>query len=286
MKELTTGLIDLLAGYQFIVAELYTITLANGTVLRYTSGDGDIVVAGETWTVEPFRLERGDISISTGMSVDEVKLTIYTTADSTLNTLTLPNFTRIGGFDNARVSIDLAVMPSYRDVSNGLINLFDGNVSDIEPSMNKVDLTISAMTIRLDTQIPTTVYQPSCTHTLYDGRCSVDRTPYSEVNYTVAGASVEQIWFDSPTGDSFFDLGKITFNTGLNAGLSRTVKSYAHYATAVAVVNHKFPYQPEIGDEFIIVAGCDKLRTTCANRFHNEANFLGWEYMPVPEASV
>jgi uncharacterized phage protein (TIGR02218 family) len=231
-------------------------------------------------------MERDDITWSTGLSVDECKVTLHRGNNDLINGLIFPNFARIGGFDNAHIKIELAVMSTYGDVSNGLIHLFEGRVTDIVPSTGKVELTVSADTIRLDTMIPNAVYQPSCTHTLYDGQCGVNRTPYSEVNYTVAGASVEQIWFDSPTGDGFFNLGKITFNTGLNAGLSRTVKSYAHYATAVAVVNHKFPYQPEIGDEFVIVAGCDKLRTTCANRFHNEANFLGWEYMPVPEASV
>jgi Uncharacterized conserved protein (DUF2163) len=42
MKQVSTELAALLNGYQFFVAELYTITLENGQSIRFTTGDGDI----------------------------------------------------------------------------------------------------------------------------------------------------------------------------------------------------------------------------------------------------
>lgn len=42
MKAASAATLAILAGNQFMMAELYTITLLNGTVLRYTDADGDL----------------------------------------------------------------------------------------------------------------------------------------------------------------------------------------------------------------------------------------------------
>ena len=112
MKQVNSGLFDALAGgYEFIVAEIYWITLADGTVLRYTSGDGDIhytnyPVDGEgTLTAVSMLIEREDITTSTGVSVDDCKVSVYCDDSRPFNGLTLPNFALIGGFDNASVVI-------------------------------------------------------------------------------------------------------------------------------------------------------------------------------------
>jgi uncharacterized phage protein (TIGR02218 family) len=204
------------------------------------------------------------------------------------NGVPLPHFARIGGFDNAHIKIELAVMPSYGDTSYGVIHLFEGRVTDINPDMGSVALTVSADTIMLDTQIPQKVYQPSCAHTLYDSQCGLSEAAFTEsatvLNSNPAGG---EIWFNSSNGAGFFTLGRMTFTSGQNAGFSRTVKFHSNDAgVAVAIPNAPFPFPTPIGDSFNIIAGCDKLRGTCAAKFSNASQFLGWEYMPVPEASV
>ena len=49
MKTAGAPLLALLASRQFYAANLYTITLVGGTVLRYTDGDRDIVSGGNTF---------------------------------------------------------------------------------------------------------------------------------------------------------------------------------------------------------------------------------------------
>ena len=40
------------------------------------------------------------------------------------------------------------------------------------------------------------------------------------------------------------------------------------------------PYKMEIGDQFEVIAGCDKQFNTCINKFNNAINFRGEPHLP------
>lgn len=240
-----------------------------------------------TWTVEPIRIERDDITQQTGVEVDETTVRLYCNRNAVFGALSVPQFALIGGLDNATISIDAAIMPSYGDVSRGVINLFYGFVTDTVIDESLVELTVSSETIKLDTQVPTTVYQPTCTHTLYDDGCALNKAAFTEGCLVSAGSDAATIVFNTSNGTNFFTLGRLQFTSGLNNGLSRTVRSYTNSAgVGTAVLASPFPFSPTVGDSFAVSAGCDKLRGTCTAKFSNAAQFLAWEYMPVPEASI
>jgi uncharacterized phage protein (TIGR02218 family) len=236
------------------------------------------------FTAKP--IEREDITLSTGVDVDDCKVILHCDRSLVFNELTVPNFALIGGFDNAHIKIELAIMPSYGDTSGGVIHLFEGRVTDVVMDMAKVELTVSSLNILLDTKIPITVYQPSCVHSLYDGKCGVNRAAFTASCSVLSGSTRGSLVFSSGQAEGFFTYGKITFLTGRNAGLTRTVKTHTVSGTESVLFNEQLPFTPVIGDSFTITAGCDKSRATCTSKFSNAANFLGWEYMPVPESSI
>jgi uncharacterized phage protein (TIGR02218 family) len=240
----------------------------------------------QSFVVGDLRIERSDITIATGVSVDESTVSLYCNTEPVFNGLTAQSFAVIGGFDNAHIKIELAIMPSYGDTSIGVLHLFEGYVSDIKVDISKVELTVSSESIRLDTQIPSLVYQPSCTHTLYDSGCALSRAPFTASCTVVIGSNKSNLLFVDVNGVGFFDLGKVTFTSGLNNALTRTVKAHTVGMVSVVALTENLPFQPAVGDTFIITAGCDKLRSTCTAKFNNAVHFLGWEYMPVPEASL
>jgi hypothetical protein len=59
MKTASPALLALLASGQFCYAELFTLTLANGTVLRWTGADTALVYGGHAFT--PWPLQRGSV---------------------------------------------------------------------------------------------------------------------------------------------------------------------------------------------------------------------------------
>lgn len=279
----SAAMIALLAGYQFFLADLYTITLVDDSIVRLTSGDGDITYACSLFEVGTVRIKRGDITTAVGVEVTEVEVTLLCNADSLFNGLNPQKFAINGGFDGARVKIELAVMPSYGDTSAGAVHLFEGIVTDTMPDMSKVVLTVSSDLVLLNTMTPVKVYQPTCIHTLYDEQCTANDAFFSLSISAYAGSTGYTLYFPSAHPAGFFDQGTVLFTSGANAGAIRTVKSYS---PGVAYMVWPFDHAPSVGDGFTITAGCDKLRTTCRTKFSNEANFLGFEYMPVPESSV
>ena len=75
MKEASERLKRLLIESQtFYIADLYRITLTDGSVLRYTATDISLTVGDERYT--PLAIERDGTTQTNDMSVDEMHLTI------------------------------------------------------------------------------------------------------------------------------------------------------------------------------------------------------------------
>jgi hypothetical protein len=110
MKTASPALQALLAGHQFAIADLFTITLRDGTELHYTSCDIDLEYSGDTYLANVLKIQRGPINSSVGVEVDAVELTILACTSDTIQGLPIPAFVRNGGFDGARVLIQRAFM--------------------------------------------------------------------------------------------------------------------------------------------------------------------------------
>lgn len=79
-------------------------------------------------------------------------------------------------------------------------------------------------------------------------------------------------------GDSgFFDFGVITFLDGENAGRSMEIRQYT---PGQMTLHLPMPYPVQIGDAYMMRAGCDKSLSTCKNKFDNVVNFRGEPYLP------
>jgi uncharacterized phage protein (TIGR02218 family) len=77
--------------------------------------------------------------------------------------------------------------------------------------------------------------------------------------------------------------GMISFTSGPNMGLSRTIK----LATGSQLMLHlPLPWMPVAGDLFFAYPGCDKTYLTCQNRFNNTANNRSYPYIPSATISI
>ena len=77
MKTATKELIDLLHGSdEFQMADLYTITLSGGQVMRHTSADMPVVWDGQTYEAHKLIIKRGATRIAVGLDVDSNTLQI------------------------------------------------------------------------------------------------------------------------------------------------------------------------------------------------------------------
>ncbi|MBU9608254.1 DUF2163 domain-containing protein [Burkholderia multivorans] len=89
-----------------------------------------------------------------------------------------------------------------------------------------------------------------------------------------------EIFIDFTYAVGYFAFGIVQWTGGQNAGFSNDVRSSSIGTVSLGLPTY-YPIQP--GDTYTIVAGCDRQRSTCVNRFNNLLNFRGEPDIPGPD---
>lgn len=128
------------------------------------------------------------------------------------------------------------------------------------------------------------LYTTTCSADLGDGHCQVDlmSAAYRGAGIVLALSATSAF---SASGlddyvDGWFTAGKLTFTSGGNAGLSVEVKSHRKSTAVIVELWQAMPQPIEVGDTFVVTAGCDKQFATCHDRFDNIVNFRGFPHIP------
>lgn len=268
---------------EFRMADLYTITLTAGTVLRYTTWDSTLVVLGNTFLTGPPNFERTAIEEKIGMDVSTIELTIKASTTDLINGVPILQAIGMGLFDGATFKIERLFMDSNGVQIGKVIRFagFIGPVDELGRSYGKI--SVEAGTKLLQMQLPAVVLQPGCTNTLFDARCGLVKASFAEALTVQAGSTVNKLISLSAKADTYYDNGQIAFTSGANAGLVKAVKQYQGQQFTF---NSPLPFLPSAGDAFTAYPGCDKTQATCTNKFSNLVNFEGFPYVPAPETAI
>ena len=274
----------LLASQMFLMADLYTFTFSDASVLRFTNADGDLTVLGNVFSSTGAQLTRGQVRTIIGVEVDTLEINFMLNSTVQINSKPVAQFARQGGFDGATLELWRTFMPptSWGDVSAGYLIQFIGRVGESEAMRTGVKLMINSDLELLNIQLPRNLYQAGCVHTLFDAGCALNRASYATAKLVQAGSTKLLLNATLVQADGYFDQGTVLFSSGVNDGLRRTVKSYVTGALTLA---YPLPDVPALGDAFTAYPGCDKLMDTCTSRFSNIANFRGYPFIPVSETS-
>lgn len=289
----------LLATRQFVFADLYTLSLTDGvTVLRFTTSDMDVTIQGNTWGHKgPFFDKANSKShvrwtVGTGTdkwSVDVIPrlvdpVTLSANPD-TINGTPWIQAMKAGVLDDAVMQVDRFYAPAWpiygQPVSvTGAITLFKGLVGDVSFGRDLINIQgVSYMTL-LSLQMPRNTYQVTCRHNLFDVGCTLAAASFSGTGTVATVVAPNQFTSSiaAPPGSGTFALGKVTFTSGANKGMSRTVRDWDSASGTFTLVS-PFPNAIAVGDAFTAYAGCDKQFSTCS-KFNNTANFGGQPYIP------
>ena len=281
MKTATRELIDLLHGSdEFLMADLFRITLSNGQILRHTNADMPVVWDGQTYEAHKLIIKRGATRVAVGLDVDSNTLEIAAEPDYRLEGLQWSEAALGGALDGARVVIERIFFSDWA-TPVGAVVIFSGRVSDVSGSRSAVKVDVKSDIELLNVSSPRNIYQAGCMRTLYDGGCKVNREKFT-VNgrVTANSATGTELACNLTQADGWFNQGVIKFTSGRNAGLSRTVKEYKNGRLSFAL---RLPFPPQSGDVFKIYPGCDKRQETCGGKFNNIVHFRGFPYIPAAD---
>jgi len=304
MKPASDALRALLAGNEFVVADLYTFTLVDGEALRWTSFDVDVTANGNSFSSGarsgPF-FDRKDNKAKAhwklGVEVDTLTFDVVP-GDALVNELPFLEACLLGAFDGAELQLERAFLPPIAPgapvplaASAGTVILFVGRVAEVDLGRSLATFTVNSHLELLNLQLPRNLFQSGCVNALYDDACGVSRASY-QVSATVSSwqpdAGVIATAYHASPG-SWFDQGSITFTSGPNEGFARTVKTSSTDGASFTNITttQPFPFDPEVGDAFLLLPGCDKsLGPGGCPKFNNAARFKGFPFVPVPETAV
>jgi len=285
MRAASAAMIALLNDNQFVMADLYTITLATGDVFHYADYDADLIYAGDVYLSNNLQISRSGIRTVAGIEVDTLSVEIAADSSHTLLGIPFLQMAHNGGLDGARMQIDRVFMPldNPTDTSAGTMLLFNGEINVDEIDRGLARLSVLSDVALLNVQMPRNLYQAGCLHSLFDAGCGLTKASFAAASTVAAGSSQTQINCGLSQAADYFALGTITFSSGPNAGVSRTVKAYA---PGVITLSLPLKASPITGDAFTAYPGCDKQQSTCTNKFNNLPRFRGFPYIPIPETAI
>lgn len=274
---------------QLVMTDCYTITTQGGLTLRYTNAQFPVFVNGNTYLTGPI-IKRGRTRLYIGVEVDSLDLTVAASASVSVSGTPLMQFIARRGFDDARLTLERAFSPGPNQAYVGGLVLFTGRIAIVrDVTRIEARLTVNSDTELLDVKVPRNAYQPSCMNTLYDSACGIVRASHTASSTAQSATDAARVYFTHNLGAAagVYDLGVVTFTSGANAGISRTVRKYETVAgSGVSRITLMGPLPSAVvsGDAYTISKGCNRTQATCSGVFSNLARFRGTPYVPTPES--
>lgn len=274
MKTLPAGLQDFLDAGATTMCYCWRVTRNDEEVQGFTEHDRDLTFLGTTFeAASGFTATQMEQSL--GLSVDNLDV------DGALSSDTLNEDDLAAGlYDNAKVElfwVNFEDLTKYVLVSEGTL----GEVQRMETAF-KAELRSKADKMGQRTG---RTYQRYCDADLGDSRCTVDieDSDFKGSGTVVALVDTRAFTVSGITGydTDWFTLGKVTFTSGANDGLTYEVRAHDKYGSTVTLetwFRASYPVAP--GDTFEVRAGCKKDSETCKAKFNNIVNFQGFPFIP------
>ena len=266
----------------YTMCDLVTITPVSGSVIRLTDADVDITLSSNTYYHNTYQFKRSNTKIHIGLQVDEMDFTIFDIGSNLINTHTLYESCVNGYFDNAQIKVQRLMNCYGTYTTDYLIWMFEGNVSQANPSRYEIKLKVKSELEKLNLPTPRNLYQPTCVNTLFDTNCGLSSGTYLKTGTmgTVTSSTVFQATLSTTPTANYYDLGYITCNSGANNGVKRSIKTQIGTTTVTLTLFYPLPYTPTAADTFTILPGCDKVYASGCTKYSNTAKFRGFDYIP------
>lgn len=283
MMSVTPALAALAGNQQAIQCKLYTLTMITGQNLYLTDADIDVVCAGQVYSSAGPSIKGAHFRKSRGLAVDTLTLQVLAGSNDLIGGVSWSIAARSGALDGTRVKIAKAFLSAWGSPAEA-VSFFVGSVNEAKDGEQVVEISVVSDDAKLESVIPKLTFQPGCWRTLYDAGCSANRAAYQKNGAVTVASGRARFSSGLSAASAYFALGAITFTSGLNSGVRRSVKSFVG---GEFVLSNPLVFDLAPGDSFVVVPGCDKtLGANGCAKFNNTVNFKGTPYVPKPETMV
>lgn len=268
MKPLTAALSSHLAGEVTTLTTCWSITRKDAVVLRFTELDRDLVVDGNTYQASD-SMSPTAVTSQAGLAVDNLEFEGMLTAAAIT-----PSDILSGHYDHAEITIFLV---NYADPTMGTLHLKTGWLGEVTLQGGQFTAELRGLSSCLQQTIGE-VYTKTCRAKLGDARCGVNLASYRFTGTVTAVEAAHAFTDSSKTqADGYFADGLVAFTSGANSGQSMEVREFKQGRFGLFL---PLPNAIGVGDNFTLIAGCDRTVETCVSKFNNVLNFRGEPHVP------
>lgn len=253
--------------------ELYYIWYGSGDGLTeyfYTNGDVSVTYDGDVYA--PATIKRGSTEYNSSLDAHVMKVQ-FSTANTILAQYIAQNPIDIVWIEISRLFRD-------QDPLEASV-VFIGQIKSVSFKGVMAEAECVGFEHFLKMGIPKLRYQINCNHRLFDGQCGEGLTKADwKVSAEVTLDATKTILTAAAFGeedDGYFTGGLVEFE-----GEKRTVTD--HTGTAITL-NFKMVNLVST-DTVDVYPGCDGRIETCRDKFDNEANFLGFPFIPQDNPAI
>ncbi len=257
------------------VCQCWAVTRTDGVVLGFTDHDMALTFDGISFEADSGMTAKA-LSNTTGLSVDNTEAVGLLSAERITET-----DIAAGRYDNAEVVI---WQVQWDNVDARQIR-FRGTLGEITRNGAEFQAELRGLSEALN-QPQGRSYLKTCSAVLGDTACAVDVV--SDARF-VAEVEVDRATDGQrfslatlvPFNDRWFENGILVGVNGVAAGLTALIK----HDRLVSGRREVLLWQPlrvavSAGDQFQLVAGCDKRAETCRDKFANLINYQGFPHIP------
>jgi uncharacterized phage protein (TIGR02218 family) len=272
-------------------ADLYTLTLVDGTILRWTTADADLVVGGNTYSSAGAVVGRDGLRATSRLEVDALRVELN--GAFVVNGKTLFANVIAGLFDETRVQLDHLVGSDARNaIALGpIMAWWEGRVAGIDPTPTRIRLTVASELELMDSVVlPRFAYLPGCGNAVYDPVCGLNKATFTIAGTSTGGTTTTVTSTTAgiiAKANGYFDLGVLVFTSGPLLNTRRSIRSFS-VSAGVATFTLGVPLPSAPGAVNISAyPGCHLNEVDCGPaKFNNFVNFRGFNHIPTPEGGI
>lgn len=260
------------------LAYCWTIVRRDGETLRFTSFHNDLVVDGNTFEANS-AIMASTLKQTSTLSVDNL------TISGIISSLRITVRDILSGlYDYASVEFCLV---DYLLPEEGKFCVVNGSFGEIQARSQLFEAEFRLLVQSLSKKVVGVTSRDCRVMEFGDSQCGVNLAAHTFSSTVGSGMTPTRYEFvGTGTGvtgkaDNYFAQGKLTWITGNNSGVVCDVKE-SDTGTGRIELQRALFNDIEIGDEFEIVAGCNRSFEDCKS-FGNSARFRGEPHLRGPD---
>jgi hypothetical protein len=271
-------------------ADLFTITLLNGSVYDWTDFDQPVSYGGTTWLNQGPLLQRNRLGVKQTVEVPELEIQLSALDTDFIGGIGIKTALHNGVFDGATVLLQRLPMPVPGDISLGPpIVMFGGRMSSAQIDALGAVLLVKGANVLMNQYVPRNQFQASDNHNFCDAGCTLLASTLTLTASACAGGTTNRIiqWSGPPANQALYGLGKITMTSGPASG---QIRSVAGVGAGAIVLSYPLYDTPAPGDTFSIMRGCDKTFNSGSGQsctdYSNTQHYRGFPFIPPAETAI